>query len=333
LKAKGRRAAEEEAIAIVQAFRPHLVVYAHTWLYGDLSPNFFVAARAEGAKIVSCIWDSYTVPAHGELQLFQNSDCLLVADSLNAYLRWRLLSAMVDGPKIALCMGMYHFPPEPSQPKRRDVTVIGSVFGKRLELVRFLREGLQRNGFQLHTLGGIYSEGEDPLAYQAQWLDWESYGQVIRESRVCLNSQTNPDRMQIKGKIFEILNRGTFCLSDANPESLRMFPSNLFPLYRSHADCLELIMHYLGDEADRSSKEQEMVSWIKGNFDSKVFYSRLVRAVAFGDDTVPTHAFLDREFSLLMDKRRGMSAAFVDLVAAEIESLSRDGSFPNAVHL
>jgi hypothetical protein len=330
LKTKGRRAAEEEALTIVRTFRPHLVVYAHTWLYGDLSPDFFSAARAKGAKIVSCIWDSYTVPAHGELQLFQLSDCLLVADSLNAYLRWRMLSAMVGGPAVGLCMGMYHFPPEPAEPKRRDVTILGSVFGERLALAHFLRDGLSKHGLELYTTGGIYSDGEEALAYRALWLDWEDYGRVIRESRICLNSQTARERMQIKGKVFEIVGRGTLCLSDANRESARMFPSDVFPLYGSHAECLELVLHYLRDEPARLAKEQEMTSWMKRNFDSRDFYSGLVRAVAFGEGAVPAHAFLDREFDILMNRRRDMSAAFVDVVAAAIESLSRDGSFPNA---
>jgi hypothetical protein len=136
--------------------------------------------------------------------------------------------------------------------------------------------------------------------------------------------------MQIKGKIFEIVGRGTLCLSDANPESARMFPPNIFPLYRNHAECLEIILHYLGDEPARLAKEQEMMSWMKQNFDSKAFYSSLIRAVAFGEGEVPTHAFLSKEFDILMNRRRKMSSAFVDIVAAEIESLSRDGSFPIA---
>ena len=330
LKTKGRRAAEDEALSALRSFRPHLVVYAHTWRYGDLSPDFFSVARAEGAKVISCIWDSYVVAAHSELQLFQNSDCLLIADSLNGYLRWRLLSAMVGGPAVGLCMGMYHFPPEPTESKQRDVTILGSVFGERMELARFLRDGLQKQGLELYTVGGMYTEQDKELAYRQLWVDWEPYGKAIRQSRICLNSQTTSDRMQIKGKIFEIVGRGTLCLSDANPESARMFPPNIFPLYRNHAECLEIILHYLGDEPARLAKEQEMMSWMKQNFDSKAFYSSLIRAVAFGEGEVPTHAFLSKEFDILMNRRRKMSSAFVDIVAAEIESLSRDGSFPIA---
>jgi hypothetical protein len=330
LKTKGRRAAEEEALAIVRTFCPHLVVYAHTWRYGDLSPTFFSTVRAEGAKIMSCIWDSYVVAAHSELQLFQNSDCLLVADSLNAYLRWRLLSAMLGGPAIGLNMGMYHFPAEPAEPKRRDVTILGSVFGERLDLAHFLQEGLSKYGFDLHTTGGMYTDEEKELAYRKLWLEWESYGRIIRESRICLSSQTTPDRVQIKGKIFEIVGRGTFCLSDANAESIRLFPAGTVPLYHSHRECLALLVRYLKDEPARIAEEQKMSLWMKRTFDYKAFYSRLIRSLLVGDGAVPSHAFLDQEFRTLMERRSGMAGCFVDLVSAQIEALALDGSFPKA---
>lgn len=330
LKVKGRVAAEQEALDIVREFRPHLIVYSHTWRYGDLSPAFFAAARAEGAKIVSCIWDSYTIPPLSELRLFENSDCLLIADSLNAYLRWRTLSAMVGGPEVGLCIGMYHFPPEPDEPKRRDVTILGSLFGDRLDLAKSLRASLAKHDIVLHTVGGMYTEEQKELGYREEWLDWEQYGRVIRESKICINSQNDRGRLQIKGKIFEIIGRGTFCLTDGNIESPRMFPPDIFPLFTSHEDCAEIIVEHLRDEALRTSRERAMQAWGRQHFDAHRYYAALARHLVFNEGPMPQHAFLDREFETLMKERRSLSPALIDMVGAQIELMARDGSFPPA---
>ncbi len=331
IKSKGRDAADAEALAIVKEFRPQLIVYPHTWRYGDLSPSFFAAARAEGAKVLSCIWDSYTVPTLGELRLFDCSDSLLVADSINAYLRWRTLSLLTGGPSIGLCIGMYYFPPEPSEPKRRDVTILGSLFGERLALAKSLRDGLRRHGIALHMVGGMYNEEHKELGYRETWLDWSEYGRVIRESRICINSQNAPDRMQIKGKIFEIIGRGTLCLSDDNPESRRMFPPNVFSLFGSHEECLELVLKFLQDEQGRIEAEMAASRWMAQHFDAGAFYRGLLRFIIFGEGAIPSHAFLDREFDTIASGRHRMLPAIVDVVSAQIELLSRDGSFFTAV--
>ena len=77
-------------------------------------------------------------------------------------------------------------------------------------------------------------------------------------------------------------------------------------------------------------KSARQAKWRASGDDQAGHRSGLIRAVAFGEGEVPTHAFLSREFDILMNRRRKMSSAFVDIVAAEIESLSRDGSFPIA---
>jgi glycosyl transferase family 1 len=324
LKKVGREATEKRALALVEEFEPDILVYSHTWRYGDLSPEFFRTVRERGIKVISCIWDSYLFPAYGEMLLFQNSDALLVADSLNAYLRWRVLASLMDMKvQVGLCMGCYYFPENEPQvgQKKRDVTIIGSLFGKRLELANFLSAKLAIHGISFHTVGGMYNESHKEFGFKETWLDWMDYARIIRESKICLNSQNQEGRVQIKGKIFEIAGRGGFCLTDANTEARRMLPADTFSMYNSFEDCLEQIIYFTKHEDERHQREQKAKKWVEKHCDYRKFYQQFMACVMNGDKNCPTHDFLSREFKLVMENKLALVPAAADLVGAHIESL------------
>lgn len=324
LKTLGRDATEKKALALIDEFKPDILVYSHTWRYGDLSPGFFKAARHRGVKVISCIWDSYVFPAYGEMLLFENSDALLVADSLNAYLRWRTLASfMAMKIQVGLCMGCYYFPDnEPTvEQKSRDVTVVGSLFGKRLELANFLSDKLAAKGISFHTVGGMYSEAKKELGFKETWLNWMDYARVIKESKICLNSQNQEGRMQIKGKIFEIAGRGGFCLTDSNSESRRMLPADIFCMYDSFEDCLEKIVYFIKHDDERRECEQRAKRWVEEHCDYRKFYQGFLVSLMKGHDNCPTHDFLSREFASIMENKLALVPAAMDLVGAHIESL------------
>ena len=324
LKTIGREATETNALALIDEFQPDIVIYSHTWRYGDLSPQFFQSVRKKGVKVVSCIWDSYVFPAYGEILLFQNSDALLIADSLNAYLRWRALASILTlKMQIGLCMGCYYFPSdEPcADQQTRDVTIVGSLFGTRLELANYLSEKLAAKGISFHTLGGMYSEADKERGFKETWLDWMDYARVINESKICLNSQNQEGRMQIKGKIFEIAGRGGFCLTDANSESRRMLPADIFSMYESPEDCLEKIVHFIQHEDERRDRAKKAKHWMDTTCDYKKFYPQFLASVLDGAVSCPTHKFLAREFDVIMENRMALVPAAADLIGAQIETL------------
>jgi len=334
LKTHGIAAADERALEAVRQFRPDVVVHSHTWRYGDLSPAFFRAVREMGPKIVSCIWDTFVFPAWAEIQLFQNADCLLIGDSLNTYLRLRSLAAIMKHPvTIGLCVGQYYIPdPQPPTEEQKvyDVTILGSLFGERLKLARYLEPRLAERGIKLHTIGGMYNEEQKELGYRETWLDWDSYAKIIRQSKICLSSQNDTQRLRVKGKVFEIAARGTLCLTDANRDAQRMLPADVIPLYTTFEDCFEKICFFRGRNDLRSEIERRAQRWVQDNFNSSHFYSGLLRFLVFGEGDCPTASFLDNEFRLLMQQKHLMLPAAADLVSAHIELLDREGIFPAA---
>jgi len=337
LKTRGRKAADENALAAVRQFKPDVVVYSHTWRYGDLSPAFFRAVRAMGTKIVSCIWDSFTFPSLAEIQLFQHSDCVLIADALNTYLRLRLLSEM-DNRRVAvgLCTGQYYIPDLDStvqEEKIYDVTILGSLFGERLALAKFLEPKLLERGYKLHTMGGMYSETQKELGYRETWVDWDNYAKIIRRSKICLSSQNDLQRLRIKGKVFEIAARGTLCITDLNADSRRMLPADVFPLYKDFDDCFEKICHFIEHDEERVATERSAYDWYRRNFDSDLFYRSLLNFVVFGEGKFPTLPFLEKEFEMLRERRELMLPAAADLVSTHVELFTREELFPAAAHV
>jgi hypothetical protein len=324
LKSVGREATETNALALIDEFHPDIVIYSHTWRYGDLSPSFFQAVRNKGIKVVSCIWDSYIFPAFGEMLLFQNSDALLISDSLNAYLRWRALASFLHlKTQIGLCMGCYFFSDdEPiADRKTRDVTIVGSLFGGRLELANYLRDKLAAKEISFHTLGGTYSEADKERGFKETWLNWIDYARVIRESKICINSQNQEGRMQIKGKIFEIAGRGGFCLTDANNESRRMLPADVFSMYENPEDCLEKVFYFIQHEDERRAREEKAKRWMDRHCDYRTFYQQFLASVLDEAVSCPTHDFLAREFDRIIENRLALVPAAADLVGAQIEAL------------
>lgn len=335
LKTHGRKAADEKALAVVREFKPDVVVYAHTWRYGDLSPAFFQAVRELGPKIVSCIWDSFIYPSLAEIQLFQQSDCVLIADALNTYLRLRLLSEMTNRRvTVGLCTGQYHIPDADDSPapeeKIYDVTILGSLFGERLALAQHLEPKLRERGIKLHTMGGMYNESQKELGYRETWVDWDNYGKIIRQSKICLSSQNDVQRLRIKGKVFEIAARGTLCISDLNADSRRMLPADIFPLYENFDDCYQKICHFLENDEERVAAARDAQKWVRANFDSRRFYKSLLNYLVFGEGQPPAHPFLDREFEMLMEHRELMLPALADLISTHIELFTGQDRFPAA---
>jgi hypothetical protein len=335
LKTLGRKAADENALAAVREFKPDVVVYAHTWRYGDLSPAFFRTVRTLGPKIVSCIWDSFIYPSLAEIQLFQQSDCVLVADALNTYLRLRVLSEMTNRRvTVGLCTGQYFIPDSDDPPAREekiyDVTILGSLFGERLTLAQHLEPKLRERGIKLHTMGGMYNESQKELGYRETWVDWDNYAKIIRQSKICLSSQNDIQRLRIKGKVFEIAARGTLCISDLNGDSRRMLPADIFPLYSNFDDCYQKICHFLENDEERIAVERNAQKWVRENFDPGCFYKSLLNYLIFGEGKPPTPPFLDKEFEMLMEHRELMLPALADLVSTHIELFTRQELFPAA---
>jgi len=332
LASLGRDAAEANALRAVKDFRPDVVVYFQAWRDDDLSPAFFAAVRGMNIPIVAFIWDSNLYPRLNELRLFEAADCLVIVDSLDAYLRWRLMARMCGGDKlVAFGAGMYYAPSQStnSLAKIHDVTLVGSVEGERGDLLKTLNELLAAQGVTLSHLGGTVTSTPGERVSKA-WLSWQDYDAAIRQSKICISSQSAINRRHIKGKIFEVMARGTMCMIDDSSENRRLFPSDVVGWYENPTHCAAQIRAFLDAPVKRSQIEAAASAWLAKSCDWKRFYSALLERVVHGRGDVPVPATLDSNFVQAWERRYLMMPVLSDLVTSMIKYIDQSEGFGRA---
>jgi len=324
LRACGREEAEAEAIRAVQEFSPDVVLYFQCWKDEDLSPACLKRIRALRIPVIGFIWDSNLVPRHNEIWLFENVDYLVIIDSINAYVRWKTLARVMSEPKQVLFGGgLYYVDPAESATvaKKHDVTFVGSAEGERAELIQYLRSELAKRSIDFVKAGGLVNDDTSAAGSERRWLSPEEYNQAIRQSRICLSSQSVTSRAQIKGKIFEIMARGTLCLAEASSENLRLFPPEVLPTYKDKEDCLAKLEYFLAHPAARQQIEKNAMLWVQEHFDCKKFYRQLLTHAVHRTGQLPSLRALEAEFDLTWSNRNLMLPLLANLVTKLVQHI------------
>jgi hypothetical protein len=204
---------------------------------------------------------------------------------------------------VLLCMGCYYIGNNEESVKQKifDVTMLGSYEKERIKLLNFLQEKLKDHNIILNKFGGLVNSEIAVNAITDKWISWNEYFRTIRQSKICLNSQTDPGRLQIQGKIFEIIGRGTFCMTDEHPDARKILPSQGVCMYKDYDDCLEKILYYLKNEDERESIAAAGNNWFNQYFSYKSFWSKTLIHVVHGTDEKPFLPFLEVEYKKLKD--------------------------------
>lgn len=295
----GRAAMDRAALEAVAVFRPDVVVYSATWESENLSPETLRTIRDQAAPVVTMLWDSWIEPTTGEAELLAASSVLVTGDSLRTYLRCRLIGrALSPAVKVAFAGGQVFtdlIRPLPDEPKQYDVTLLGSNEGERAKLVAYLAEALPRRGLSFNKAGGLVdsTRGGGMNGLSDDWVGWEAYVKIINRSRLCLNSPTDPSRVQIKGKIFDYMACGVACLTDDNVEVARFLPPGAVAYFSSPDDCLSRILELLGDDAARRRIAGAGRDWLTANFGYKDFWRAVIEAALNPKAPPPTSPTLE----------------------------------------
>lgn len=301
LRSAGRAAMDRRALEAAAAVRPDIVVYSATWEHENLSPWVLRTIRdggpdRPGIPVVSMLWDSWIVPTTAEAELLANSTVLVVGDSLHTYLRCRLAAGRLwPAPRVAFFAGQVFTDlvrPLPDEPVLFDVTLLGSNEGRRAGLVARLAEELPRRGIRFNKAGGLVDSSKGGFALTDDWVSWDEYVRIVNRSRLCLNSATDPTRLQIKGKIFDYMACGVACLTDGNVETRRFIPEGAVALFEDEEGCIARILQLLGDDAERARIAEAGHRWLLETFDYKRFWSGILGA-ARGEAPVPTLPLLE----------------------------------------
>ena len=240
--------------------------------------------------MLTVFWDTWPDSLPHEIELTLNSDAILVMDSLTNYFKFRLLAELHGRPGTVAFAPIAVFTDvvRPTKTaKSRDVLMLGSNEGQRINLTRFLAAGLADRGVSMTRLGGLIDEENADEENAKNWIGWEDYVAAINSTKIGLSSQTQPDRLQIKGKIFDYFACGVFCLADENPELREIVPPDCLAFYRDEADCLEKILYFLDHDDEREAIAARGLAWLNGVYDYKTFWRETVEHLTGKGDQFP----------------------------------------------
>jgi len=183
---------------------------------------------------------------------------------------------------------------------------------------------LDERGIKLQTAGGLMGLVEGPVSVaetrKTQFLEWDEYDRLIRASRICVNTQTVRDRQQIKGKVFEVIGRGTFCLTDRNPDFLKVFEGVPLAGYSSISECVEKIEYYLKLGHQREAISKQCFDWFHEKFAPGAYFQALLNKVVNGVGEIPSLPAVEDAYDEVFRSKDTLLPIFADacstLVAA-----------------
>ncbi|MBK9218235.1 MAG: glycosyltransferase [Uliginosibacterium sp.] len=245
---------EDEIRATVAEFQPDLLVHTPVHPHENLAADFFLELRQQhpAMRLVSLWWD-YDEAAQQGSYLDYERDTLRWADLVIENSNGTRLERMHrraapyeqhQGAEKAIFHPTVFDPalfyPDPKAELSYDIALFGSSVGRRREWINLLQS---RYGGRFHHLGGVYEPGRPPLPIA-------DYAQALRQTRICINTQTYPFRKQCKGKVREALGCGTLLLEEDNSETRSILDDGEGLRYFASADELfALIDQYLNDAA------------------------------------------------------------------------------------
>ena len=282
LRDSGVHAMNKATLDIFKQFKPDIVINSLSWWKENISPQTLSLMRKSGAKVISIYWDTWINALPHETEILLSSDHILIMDSLSNYLKYRYISEQQKNVnKVIFCpIAVFTDVIKPlDKEKDIDVLVLGSSEGSRSELISYLERNLSNQKMNFQHMGGLVNDKLPQKNNSKNWINWDMYVEMINRSKICISSQTQPDRRQIKGKVFDFLACNSFCLTDDNLELKNFIPNSCIAYYTDKEDCLSQILHYLKNDESRSRISKNGHEWFNKNYDYRKFWKNLLNVV------------------------------------------------------
>ncbi len=260
-------------------FKPDLIIYSPRHDIIKLDQGDIKAIHSQEIPILTIVWDSYPSPwvNHVEEYWLSCATYLAIVDSITSFYRYKALSLCYQNLKGVVFLGGNHVFTDifkhKSLKKEHDVFFIGTKMDIREYLVKYLEEHFVDSDVSLLFGGGFSAQ---------QALSYEKYVELVNSSKICLSSDTQSNQ-KIKGRVFEYLACGAFCLSDYSQEIARFFPSDCLATYTDFDDCIDKIIYYLNNPAEREAIAQRGHQWFHETFNYQKFWISLLVAIANKD--------------------------------------------------
>jgi hypothetical protein len=264
--------------AVIGEFRPDLVVYALTWPQENVPARILQALKdTHQFRLFSVIWDydeNNPWLMEYDRSIIAVSDLVAVADSWaradrirrrqGPYANFSNVEAVRFMP-MAADPQMFH----PSSDKRHDVTVAGSSEGRRLEICQELAAA----GIHVHRVGGLMPNDV--------YLSHAEYARALAESRIVVNTQTRGERVQLKGRVSQVLASGALLMEQWSPESERFLGSlGLSALmWRSVEELVAMIRNWLERPAECDAFATDARARFLGAHNPKAWTASLLQEI------------------------------------------------------
>jgi len=168
--------------------------------------------------------------------------------------------------------------------KEYDVVFLGSLEGSRAELMGKLKERLAKKNIRFDKIGGLMGGKGDAM------VGWDDYKAIIHKTRILLSSQTVSERVQIKGKVYEFLSAGAFCMVDRNYEYESVIPEDCVAYYDDFEDLAQKIEHYMAHPEECEAIAARGHAWHVQAHDSRDFWKRALHAMSVNSARAPAQA-------------------------------------------
>ena len=269
----------EQAVARA---RPDLIIYSITWPTEAIHPIVLGRVRALFPKVrlFTQQWDYEENVAffHSvERATIDVSDCYAVCDSHD---RLRRMQAKVPPYAEYTHVERVRWLPTVLDPdlyrptghaKDIDVLIVGSSEGYRREVIEALR---QRYGERFRHLGGHMPWDKFVTA--------EEYVDAINRARIVVNTQTARERVQVKGRVREVLSCGGFLLEQDNPESREFLEGSGVAFFSGIEGLQAAIDTYLAQDTERERLARAAHDWYRARYTPDLAMQRILEAVGLG---------------------------------------------------
>lgn len=264
----------QNLIHVIDEFKPDLVVYLITWTSENIPiPVLERLKSTRDFKLMTLVPD-YNEDHAGFMEydraIIALSDLTALADS-----SWR-----VD--RIRQRQGLYadytntesvHFMPtvpdldmfKPSRVKRYGVTIAGSSEGERIKVVA----ALEARGIKVNRVGGLMQTD--------RFVSHEEYARALSESRIVVNTQTHvSERIQLKGRVSQVLGCGSFLLEQTNRESVRFLSDIDAEFWTTIDELTEKIWYWLYNGRERERRAKAWHDWFVAKHNPVTWTKRIL---------------------------------------------------------
>jgi hypothetical protein len=300
----------QAATETVINFKPDLVVYITGWSQDDIPGQLINSFEEIGIKVLTIAWDTYPGPTPLKFRqngLFRSGSLFCEACSFISYAGFRFWREQLNPEKAVIYLSgnnilkdhFKHF----STKQDIDVALIGSLYKARLELMEFLKQNLLPLGINISHYGGYFDETTglpaDDSAHTLTRLSSEDYIKVINRSKIVLCPGGAEGQWAVRGKIFEIMSCGTFCLAEDNFDIQKTIPEDKLKTYKNFDDCLRQILYYLKHETERKISAKNSHDWCLRTYDSKKFWQDFLYKITIGDNNFYNTPFVESNYQIV----------------------------------